>query len=271
MGYVEGRNIIYDIRAAEGDLNRLAVLARELVASQPDVLIGAATVSAEALGAITRDIPIVMTVMLDPIETGFSDSMSRPSRNLTGFTSSSPTLAAKRLELLHELLPNLRKVAYFGASSSARFTIFEQHLRSAAERFRIAVIPVPVTTEASLAGAFETVDREKVQAVLVGVNASGLRLSVQIIDQCLVRDLPSILPWSFAAQAGALMSYGPPAVENPAGAARYVDRILKGAKISELPFEEPTEIKLAINLRTARSMKITVPQTLLARADEIFD
>jgi putative ABC transport system substrate-binding protein len=271
LGYVDGRNLIYDIRAADGNLGRLPILARELVAAKPDVLISATSFSAEALAAATRDIPIVMTVMIDPIATGFSDSMSRPSRNVTGFTSSSPTLAAKRLELLHELIPGLRRVAYMSMPTGSMAAIFERYVHNAAGALGIAIHTIPMNTIASVSDGFLIADREKVQAVLVEVNPSNVRLGVHIIDECLVRDLPSIHPWSFEVQAGALMSYGPAAVENHAGAAKYVDRILKGAKISELPFEEPTEIKLAINLRTARSMKITIPQTLLARAEEVIE
>ena len=196
--------------------------------------------------------------------------MSRPSRNVTGFTSSSPTLAAKRLQLLHELTPGLQRIAYL-SGTDAMFALFERHVRAAADVLGVTIHSIPISTVASVSEGFVFADREKVQAVLVEVNANNVRLAVHIINECLVRDLPSIHPWSFEVQAGALMSYGPAAVENHAGAARYVDRILKGAKVSELPFEEPTEIKLAINLRTARAMKITIPQTLLARADEVIE
>ncbi len=122
-----------------------------------------------------------------------------------------------------------------------------------------------------MSDAFNVIDREKAQAVMVGVNPTTTRFTGHIIDECLLRDLPTIHPWSFAVHAGALMSYGPASLENHAGAARYVDRILKGAKIRDLPFEEPTEFKLAINLRTAQAMKIKIPSTLLARADEVVE
>ena len=271
LGYVAGRNVAYDVRAADGNLERLPVLARELAATKPDVLIGASSLTAEALAAATADIPIVMTVMLDPIESGFSTSMSRPTRNVTGFTSSSPTLAAKRLQLLNELIPGLRRVAYVTSSSGAIATAYEQYVRDAAQTMGITIHPIAFNSVPEVSAGFSAADRENVQAVLIGVHPNITRLSVHIINECLVRDLPSIHPWSFEVQAGALMSYGPPGIENHAGAARYVDRILKGAKVSELPFEEPTEIKLAINLRTARSLKIVVPQSLLGRADEVIE
>lgn len=271
MGYVEGRNIAYVVRAADGDLSRLPALARELVATKPDVLIGASAVSAEILVAATDQIPIVVTVTIDPIATGLSDSMSRPSRNITGFTSSSPTLAAKRLELLRELIPGLHKVAYLDVPAGSLYAIFERYVSNAAAALGITIFSVPITSVASVSEAFSAIDREKVQAVMVGVNPTTTRLTGHIIDECLLRDLPAIHPWSFGVHAGALMSYGPASLENHAGAARYVDRILKGARIRELPFEEPTEFKLAINLRTALAMKVKIPPTLIARADEVIE
>lgn len=271
IGYIEGRNVTFEIRAAEGDLGRLPALARELVAMKPDVLISASAPAAEALATATRSIPIVLTVTVDPIAVGLSDSMSRPSRNITGFTSSSPTLAAKRLALLRELIPGLQKVAYLGAPAGSAFDIFEPHIDSAAKALGITIVFVPVTTVDGVPESFVIVDREKVQAVMVGVSLINVQASAHIVSECLVRDLPAIHPWLFEVRGGALMSYGPTALENDAGAAKYVDRLLNGAKVAELPFVEPTEFRLAINLRTARIMNLVVPPTLLARADEVIE
>jgi len=271
LGYVEGRNIAYEIRAAEGDLSRLSALATDLVTTKPEVLISASTEAGEALARASRDIPIIMTVTLDPIAAGLTDSMSRPSRNITGFTSSSASLAGKRLQLLGELIPGLRKVAYLGAPAGSIYTKFEADVRTAADSLGIAVVFVPITTAASVPDSFEIVDREKVGAAIIGLTLANARESGHIIDQCLIRDLPCMHPWSFEVSAGALMSYGPKSLENHAGTARYIDRILKGAKIAELPFEEPAEFTLAVNLRTARSIKLQIPPTILARADEVIE
>jgi len=271
IGYVEGRNVTFEIRGADGDLRRLPVLARELVATKPDVLISASAPAGEALAAATNSIPIVLTVTVDPMAIGLTDSMSRPSRNITGFTSSTPALAAKRLALLRELVPGLKKVAYLGASAVSAFAIFEPHLHSAAKSLGITIAFVPVTTVDDVPESFVTVDREKVQAVIVGVSATNVQASGHIVNECLVRDLPAIHPWLFEVRAGALMSYGPTALENDAGAAKYVDRLLNGAKVAELPFVEPTEFRLAINLRTARTINLVVPLALLARADEVIE
>jgi putative ABC transport system substrate-binding protein len=271
LGYVEGRNVSYEIRGADGDLDRLLTLTQELVATKPDVLIGASEIAADVLAKVTRDIPIVITVMGDPIASGLTSSMSRPTRNVTGFTLSSPTLGAKRLELLHELVPDLRRVAYLTTPVGPMHNVFEQEVRNAANALSLVIFPVPIITEESVTEGFEMAEREKVQAVLVESSPSNVRLGTRIIDECLFRDLPAVHPWYFEVRAGALMSYGPTVLENHAGAARYVDRLLKGAKVSDLPIEEPTQIKLAINLRTARAIKLTIPPSLLARADEVIE
>jgi putative ABC transport system substrate-binding protein len=271
IGYLNRRDVIFEIRAADGEFSRLRTLARELVLMKPDVLISASAPAGKALAAATQSIPIVLTVTADPIAIGLTDNMSRPSRNVTGFTSSTPTLSAKRLELLRELIPGLQKIAYLGASEGSDFEIFERQVHGAAKALSITVVFVPVTSIDSVSNSFIVVDREKVQAVMVGVSVTNVQASGRIIDECLVRDLPAIHPWSFEVRSGALMSYGPMSLENNAGAARYVDRLLKGAKVAELPFEEPIKFMLAINLRTARTINIVVPPTLLVRADEAIE
>jgi putative ABC transport system substrate-binding protein len=248
LGYDEGRNMTYEIRGADGELDRLPMLTRELVATKPDVLVGASEVAADVLAKATHDIPIVITVMADPIASGLSSSMSRPTRNVTGFTISSLTLSAKRLELLHELIPDLRRVAYLTTPVGPAYDAFEQHVREAANALGLAIFSVPIITEKTVTDGFVMVEREKAQAILVETTPSNVRLSIRIIDECSFRALPAIHPWYFEVRAGALMSYGPTMLENYVGAARYVDLLLKGAKISDLPIQEPTEIRLAINL-----------------------
>jgi putative ABC transport system substrate-binding protein len=271
IGYVERRNIVYEIRGANGDADRLPQLARELVATKPDGIVGSGTPAGAALFGATRNIPIVMTAVGDPIALGLTGSISRPTRNVTGFTVSSLLLAAKRLELLHGIVPALRKAAYLWVPGNPVATLFEAYVRKAADVLGIKLVSLPLTSEADIAAAFAVADEEQVTAVLVESDPLTLRFSVTIVDECLVRDLPSIHTWPIEVRNGALISYGPPTVENNARAAIYVDRILKGAKIADLPFEEPTQIKLVVNLRTARSIGIALPPTLLARADEVIE
>jgi putative ABC transport system substrate-binding protein len=219
----------------------------------------------------TRNIPIVMTVVGDPIALGLTGSMSRPTHNVTGFTISSLSLAAKRLELLHGIVPALRKVAYLWVPGSRLSTLFEFHVRKAADVLGIKLVSLPLTSEADIAAAFALADEERVTAVLVETDPLTLRVSGTIVDECLVRNLPGMHSWPSEVRNGALISYGPAAIENIPRAANYIDRIFKGAKVAELPFEEPTQIKLVINLRTARSIGFAFPPTLLARADEVIE
>lgn len=271
LGYVEGRNVIFEVRAAGGDPNRLAPLARELVATSPEVLIGSASPAAAALFGATRQIPIVMTAVGDPVALGLSDSISRPTYNLTGFTISTLSLAAKRLQLLHDALPRARKVAYLWVPGNPLAALFELHVRKAADLLGVSLLSLPLTSEADIAAVFRQADAEHVSAILVESDPLTLRISANIADECLVRDLPGMHSWPVEVRNGALMSYGPAEIENNSRAALYVDRILKGAKVADLPFEEPTQFKLVVNLRTARAINVTLPPSVLAGADEVIE
>jgi putative ABC transport system substrate-binding protein len=267
LGYVDGRNITYEIHAAENDLTRLPLLARELVATRPDVIVGSATQAAVALFNATHDIPVVMTVVGDPIALGLSGSISRPTGNITGFTISSTSLAAKRLEILRSVVPALSTVAYLWVPQNPGTVFLELQVQQAANALGIKLVSLPLKSDADIAGAFARADQEWVTAVLVEADRLTLSFNGHIVDQCLIRNLPAMHAWPIEVRNGALMSYGPAEPENIASAAIYVDRILKGAKVAELPFEEPTDIKLVINLRTARAIGLAFPPTLLARAD----
>jgi putative ABC transport system substrate-binding protein len=213
----------------------------------------------------------VITLVSDPIALGLSTSISHPTRNVTGFTTSSLSLAAKRLEILHEVVPASSKVAYFWAPQNPSAALYKSNVQQAAEVLGIKLVSLPLTSEADIVGAFARADEEQVTAVLSEADTLTYRLSGSIVDQCLIRNLPAMHSWSIEVRNGALMSYGPAEPENNARAAVYVDRILKGAQVAELPFEEPTEIKLAINLRTARSIGLALSPTFITRADEVIE
>ncbi|MFZ1044519.1 MAG: ABC transporter substrate-binding protein [Pseudolabrys sp.] len=271
LGYIEGNNITYDIRGAEGDSSRLPQLALELVAKKPEVIVGSTSTVAVVLANATREIPIVMMVVGDPIALGLSNSMSHPSRNVTGFTMSTTALAAKRLELLRELVPGIRKVAFLRVRDNPITKRTSEEVQTAADTLGLKIVSLPVASGADITTAFTIAEKEGVTALLIDGDPLMVRFSGTIIDECLVRDLPAMHPWPFEVRNGALISYGPAIVENYSRTASYVDRILRGISIGELPFEEPTQIKLAINLRTARSIGVTVSPTLLARADEVIE
>ncbi|MGC1857453.1 MAG: ABC transporter substrate-binding protein [Pseudolabrys sp.] len=271
LGYIEGNNITYDIRGAEGDSSRLPQLALELVAKKPEVIVGSTSTVAVVLANATREIPIVMMVVGDPIALGLSNSMSHPSRNVTGFTMSTTALAAKRLELLRELVPGIRKVAFLRVRDNPITKRTGEEVQTAADTLGLKIVSLPVASGADITTAFTIAEKEGVTALLIDGDPLMVRFSGTIIDECLVRDLPAMHPWPFEVRNGALISYGPAIVENYSRTASYVDRTLRGISIGELPFEEPTQIKLAINLRTARSIGVTVSPTLLARADEVIE
>ncbi len=233
-------------------------------------MVGSATQAAKAFGA-TGNIPIVMTVIGDPIALGLTGSMSQPTHNVTGFTLSSSSIAAKRLELLQGIVPTLHKVAYIWVPENPLSTLFEFHVRKAAVALGIALVSLPLKSDRDIADAFARADQEQVAAALIEADPLTLRVSGAIVDECLVRNLPAMHSWPVEVRNGALISYGPADIENIPRAANYVDRILKGTKVAELPFEEPVQIKLVINLRTARSIKIALPPALLARADEVIE
>jgi putative tryptophan/tyrosine transport system substrate-binding protein len=271
LGYITGRNITYEIRAAEGDSSRLPQLAQELVATNPDVIVGSTSAGAVALADATHTIPVVMMVVGDPLTLGLSNSISRPSRNITGFTVSSASIAAKRLEFLRELVRGLNKVAYLWVPLNPMTKRFGEEVRKAADSLGIELVSLPLMSGSDIGRAFTAAEQQKVMAVLIEPDDVTARFSGAIVDECLVRNLPAMHAWPFEVHNGALIAYGPVMAENFPRTAAYVDRILKGAKIVELPFEEPTQIRLAINLRTARSIKISIPVSLLTRADEVVE
>jgi putative ABC transport system substrate-binding protein len=271
VGYVEGNNITYDMKGAEGDTSRLPQLALELIAKKPEVIVGSTSTVAVALAKATREIPIIMMVVGDPIALGLSDSLSRPSRNVTGFTMGSAVLAAKRLELLRELAPDIRKVGFLRVRDNPITKQTGEEVQTAAQTLGLKIVPLPVASGADLPAAFTIAQKEGVTAVLIDGDPLMVRFSGTIVDECLVRDLPAMHAWPFEVRNGALISYGPAVVENYSRTAVYIDRILRGVNIGELPFEEPTQFKLAINLRTARSIGLTIPPSLIARADEMIE
>ncbi len=271
IGYIDGQNITYVIRAAEGNVSRLPRLARELVAAKPNAIVGQTSSAALALLEATQDIPIVMTVIRDPIALGLTSSVSHPSRNVTGFTISSSSLAAKRLELLREIAPSLHKAAYLWVPDTAQAAAFESSVQQAADVLGIKLLSLPLKSDSDIDAAFTRAEQAKVTGVLTEASPLTLSLSSSIVDHCLIYGLPCMHGWPIEAHNGALISYGPAAVENNSRAAIYIDRILRGAKIADLPFEEPTRYKLVINLKTARALGLTVPAKLLALADEVIE
>jgi putative tryptophan/tyrosine transport system substrate-binding protein len=271
LGYVEGRNISYDIRSAGGEPERLPGLARELVGKRPDVIVSLTETAARALIAATREIPIVLALIGDPVALGLTHSIARPSGNVTGFTTGNDTVAPKRLELLRELVPTARKLALLWVPANAQHRLVVERTQQAAAALGVELLSLPVADADDIPAAIAKAEDERAAGLLVTADPLTVRNRRTIIDETLLRDLPAMHNYAFEVRDGALMSYGSDVVGDYARAAGYVDRILKGGKIADLPFQEPTQINLAINLRTARSLRLTVPPALLIRADELIE
>jgi putative ABC transport system substrate-binding protein len=271
LGFVDGRNITYDMRAAGGQVERLPQLAREIVAQKPSVIVSATTPAARALLDATHDIPIVLALIGDPIGLGVTNSMARPSGNVTGFTTGNDTVAPKRLELLLEMIPTARKVALLWVPANDQHRLVVERTRQAAATLGVDLLSLPVATAADISLAVAKAESEHAQGLLVTADPLTVRNRRSIIDECLLRNLPAMHNFGFEVKDGALMSYGSEAGEDYRRAAGYVSRILKGTKVSELPFQEPTKYDLAINLKTAKALGINASPTLVARADEVIE
>jgi putative tryptophan/tyrosine transport system substrate-binding protein len=266
LGYVEGQTIAFEVRAAGNNLDRLPDLAAELVRAKVDIIVAVSPPAIRAAKQATSTIPIVMGFWGGEglIETGVVASFARPGGNITGVYMLSAELDAKRFELLVEALPNARKVAVLNRGNSMPFT----QVREAA---RTAGIQLHITEPPGREGydlVFDTMARAHVDAVLV---LSFPRFYVehqQIIEAAGKRRIPAMYEWGEIARSGGLMAYGPVIAELTRGVAIYVDRILKGAKPGDLPIEQPTKFEFVVNLKTAKALGVTIPESILVRADE---
>ena len=266
LGYVEGKNIQFEVRSAQGQDTRLPELAAELVRSQVDVIVAVQTPAAHAAKKATRDIPIVMMAG-DPIATGLISNLARPDGNLTGLSATAAEAAAKSLELIPEIVPGARRVGVLGNADDPFMKPFLEQIQQAAPSVRLEVHQIIVRGSDELDGAFAAIARERADAVIIQ-GSLPVKLTVEL---ALKYRLPSLSTQKSAVQAGILMSYSASFAERGRGFASYVDKILKGAKPADLPVQQPTKYELAINLKTAKAIGLTVPPTLLARADEVIE
>ena len=267
LGYTEGQNIVVEWRAAEGSPERARVLAAELVAAKVDIIVANLTPAVQAAKDATRSIPIVMASAGDPVGTRLVASLTRPGGNVTGLTGMSAELAGKRIELLRELLPGLRRAGLLVNPSNLFAEPLIAETRAAAKRAACPLVVVEVRRPADVAGGFASLKRQRAGAVIVDaavVTWGAAELAVQ-------HRLPSISNQRAFVDAGGLMSHAASGTDIQRRAASYVDRILKGANPGDLPVEQPTRFELVINLKTAAALGVTVPPSLLARADRVIE
>jgi putative tryptophan/tyrosine transport system substrate-binding protein len=272
LGYVEGHNIVIEGRWAEGQRERLPALAAELSRSSVDIIVVAAsTPAALAARNATSTIPIVMTGISDPIGVGLVTSLARPGGNVTGLSDLAVGLSGKRLELLKEIVPHASRVAALGNPTNAASAREWSETQEAARTLGVEMRSVDILSADDLPGAFETITRERADAVIMLADSlTGMSVSPQLPDLVARSRLPTIHRSRLDVEAGALMSYGPSYTGLARRGAYFVDRILNGAKPTDLPVEQPREFDVVINLRTAQALGLTIPQHVLLQATEVI-
>jgi len=271
LGYVEGKNIIVEYRAAEGKFERLPDLAAELVRLKVDVIVTGGTPAIRAAQHATNTIPIVMAIVGDPIAQGFVASLAHPGGNITGFTNLSPDLSTKRLELLKEVSPKIRRVAVF--QNAAQHGPAMKEVEKAAKFLRVQLQLLEVRGPDDLEMAFAAVTRERAEALMTLPNTSlrmNNRTRIRIVEFTLKHRLPSMYEGSEYVETGGLMSYGPDEMANFRLAATYVDKILKGTKPADLPVQQPMRFEFVVNIKAAKQIGLTVPPNLLVRAQKVI-
>ena len=270
LGYVEGRNIVIEFRWAEGKYERFPELIAELVALNVDVIVTAGTPAALAVKRSMVRIPLVMAAVGDPVGSGLVESLARPGGNFTGLTAIAPDLEGKRLELLREIVPKVSHVAFLVNPDNVLTVASEKQARAAAKVLLVDVQFVDVREDSHFDQAFDTIAKERPDAFIVLADRVFLHNRAQIVDFAARNRLPAVYPYRELVEAGGLVSFGPNYADMHRRAATYVDKILKGAKPGDLPVEQPTKFELIINLKSAKALGITVPQSLLLRADEVI-
>ncbi len=272
LGYVEGKNFAIEFRGAEGKPDRMPSLVTELVQLKVDVLVvptaaGAIRVAKQA----TKTIPIVMVTLLDPVATGLVDSLAHPGGNITGLATLQRDLSGKRLELLTEVVPRLSRVGILRNPDEQTGAIGFKEYEAAARALTIRLQSLDARDpNPDLAGAFREAVKGRANAVITITNGPLFRNSKKITDLALKNRLPSVYEGGTWVEAGGLMSYSANDIELFRRAATYVDKILKGAKPADLPVEQPTKFEFVINLKTAKALTLTIPQSVLFRADKVI-
>jgi len=272
FGYTEGQNIIIEYRWAEGKYDRFPDLVAELVRLKVDVIVTAGTPGTLAAKQATNTIPIVMAVAGDAVGAGLVASLARPGGNVTGSTTIVQELEGKRLELLREVVPRLSRVAVLWNPANPVNPIILKQTQLAAPALRLRLEPiVGVRGVQEMEGAFATISRVRPDALILIADRFLLAERTRIVEFAAKRRLATMYPYREMVRAGGLMSYSPSYPDLFRRAATYVDKILKGAKPGDLPIEQPTKFELVINLKTAKALGLTIPPSLLGRADQIID
>jgi len=270
LGYVEGKNVIIALRAADGKLDRLPPLLAELVREKVDIIVAAGAAVTRPAKEVTSTIPIVMAQDPDPVANGFVASLARPGGNITGLSTFRPELSGKRLELLKEVIPKLSRVAVFGTSTTLDSTQALRETELAAGVLKVQLQYLDVLDPKDFESAFRAAVKERADAVLWVVSGALTTKRTRIADMAVKSRLPVIYELPSWVEAGGLMSYGVNLADLDGRAAWYVDKILKGMRPADLPVEQPKKLEFVINLKAAKQIGVTIPPNVLARADKVI-
>jgi putative ABC transport system substrate-binding protein len=273
LGYVEGRNLVIEYRAAEGKFERLPALAAELVALKVDVIVAPPTVAALAAQQATKTLPIVFIGVADPVASGLVTSLARPGGNVTGSSNLTPELVGKCLEQLTQAVPGVSRVAVLwqpGALGERTEKDMLKEADVAARALGVRLQFVEARGPADIDRAFSDMTRARASALTVLTSAMFINERRRLADLAANNRLPAVYTWREFVDAGGLMSYGPNLADLFRRAVTYVDKILKGAKPGDLPVEQPTKFELVINVKTAKALGLTIPQSVLGRADVVI-
>ena len=269
-GWIEGKNVTFERLFSEGRNDRLPALAAQLVQNKVDLIVTTGTPPSSAAKDATTTIPIVFFAVGDPVGSGLVASLARPGGNLTGASRIGPETTVKQLELLKEMVPKASRIAMFVNDRLPLHAVIRTQVEPVARSLGVTLIPIQVKAPEDFDAAFATIGREKIDALLiVGEPMIGAQRE-RIAQLALDHRLPAISPFDLATEAGVLMSYSSSLVDEVRSVPPYVDRILKGAKPADLPVERTTRFYLLINMKTATKIGLTVPPSLLSRADQVF-
>ena len=272
LGYIEGKNILIEYRYVEGTLDRIPSLVAELVQLKVDVLVVGTLVGIRAAKQATKTIPVVMVTTQDPVATGIVNSLARPGGNITGLTRLTRELSGKRLDLLREAVPRISRVAVLwdGNAGPGPAIAFKEY-EAAAGSLKIQLQSLAVRgPHPDLEGAFQTAAKGRASTLIAIESLVLSRYSKQIAELAIKNRMPSMNELSAYVEAGGLMSYSANSADQYRRAAVYVDKILKGTKPADLPVEQPTKFEFVINLKTAKALNLTIPQSVLFRADRVI-
>jgi putative ABC transport system substrate-binding protein len=272
LGWTDGRNVRIDLRWAGSDRDRIQALAQELVGLRPDIILANSTPVTTALQRETRTIPIVMATVSDPVGSGLVAGLNRPGGNITGFAGFETSLGGKWLEVLSEIAPGFERAAImFNPDTSSQLSTYMPSFETAARSLKVALTTAPVHNDVEIETAITALGREPRGGLVVMPDVFMLAHRARIISAAARTNVPTVYWHTAFARDGGLLSYGPDLVDDWRRAATYVDRILRGAKPDDLPVQFPTKFEMIVNLKTAKALGLTVPQSILLRADEVIE